>query len=83
MYLQVGSVNRGVAEVILDGLRHRGFDGMIWDGAKDGSSRVLIGPYQNSADLSKSKQALEEAGFSSFVRRLPPLPPEGGDLGGQ
>jgi cell division septation protein DedD len=69
-YIQVGSVDRGVAVILAEGLRTRGFNGFIAPGAKNGVYRVLVGPLRTNAEYQRAKEAVDRMGVSTFTRQF-------------
>jgi hypothetical protein len=69
-YLQVGSVDRGVAVILAEGLRTRGFNGFIATGAKEGVWRVLVGPLRTNAEYAAAKAAVDRMGVNTFTRQF-------------
>jgi cell division septation protein DedD len=67
-YIQVGAVDRGVAVILAEGLRARGFNGFIAPGPKDGIYRVLVGPFRRLEDYQTAKQAVDRMGVATFTR---------------
>jgi len=69
-YLQVGSLERGVAEVIAQGLRTRGIQTTIAPGVTPIVSRIIVGPFESSADMEAVNKHLNGLGFRPFPRRF-------------
>ncbi len=69
LYLQVGALGRGMAEVAVENLVRKGFTARIAPGHADGIFRVLVGPLEDAAAMNKTQAALQEAGFVQFFPR--------------
>jgi cell division septation protein DedD len=69
-YLQVAAVDRGVAEVFVEVLRRKGFQGTISNGPNEDTFRVLVGPVKDATSLAQVKADLQAAGFISFAKKL-------------
>jgi hypothetical protein len=69
-YLQVGSLERGVAEVIAQGLRIRGIQTTIAPGVTPIVSRIIVGPFESSAEMEAVNKHLNGLGFRPFPRRF-------------
>ena len=67
-YLQVMAVRQEEAEVIARTLKDKGFPSSLAPAPK-GLTRVLVGPYADTASLGKAKAELENAGFHPIVKR--------------
>jgi hypothetical protein len=72
MYLQMGAVEKGVAVIMVDGLRKRGFLAFAAPGPTDAIFRVLIGPLGDADDFRKTKEKIDQIGLNSFVRKYQP-----------
>lgn len=68
-FLQVAAVKRPEAELIVDVLKKKGFRAVVAPGPTDTLFRVLVGPFQESTALAKTRADLETAGFRSIVRK--------------
>jgi cell division septation protein DedD len=67
-YLQVMAVKQEEAEVIARTLKAKGFPTSLSPGLR-GLTRVLVGPYTDTASLGKAKVELENSGFRPIVKR--------------
>ena len=67
-YLQVMAVNKEEAEVVARTLKAKGFPTSLAPGLR-GLTRVLVGPYTDTASLGKAKVELENSGFRPIVKR--------------
>ena len=67
-YLQLGSLDKGVAEVIVQGLRTRGFNAVWGPGITDKLGRVLVGPFDSLAQTELARKRVEDVGFKPFAR---------------
>ena len=68
-FLQVSAVAKAEAEILSELLVKKGFRATVAAGPNDKLFRVLVGPAKDTAELSKIKNDLEEAGFKSIVRK--------------
>src|SRR5579885_2048888 len=66
--LQLGAVDKGVAILMSEGLRKRGFDSFVAPGPNDHIFRVLIGPL-DSDSYKKAKDGVDAIGLSTFARK--------------
>jgi cell division septation protein DedD len=69
IYLQIGAVERGFAEIVVAGLRSRGYASVLAPSPSDKIFRVLIGPLQDGEAVTRTKAELEAAGLNFFARR--------------
>lgn len=68
-YWQVtATTNHKAAEDVLQALRDKGFHATLSPGPNN-FTRVLVGPYTDTASLGRAKTELEGAGFSHLVRK--------------
>jgi cell division septation protein DedD len=68
-FLQVSAVSKPDAELLVEVLNKRGFHSIVAPGPNETIFRVLVGPSPNDAELSKTRAALEQAGFKSIPKR--------------
>ncbi len=61
-YWQVMALKEADAEVVVRSLKDKGFPALTAPG-RNNLTRVLVGPYNDMAAMSKAKTALENAGF--------------------
>ena len=69
VYLQIGAVERGFAEVLVVGLRAKGFPSVMTPSSSEKIFRVLIGPLNDPAAYARAKTEVEAAGLNFFPRR--------------
>jgi cell division septation protein DedD len=69
LYLQIGSVEKGIAQLLAEGLRAHGFASFAAPGASEKTFRVLIGPLKDSAEYQHTKQEVDTLELSTFARR--------------
>ena len=69
VYLQMGAVEKGIAVILTEGLRKRGFQACAAAGPNENVFRVLIGPLPDAEAFQRTKDGLHEIGLSTFVRR--------------
>jgi len=67
-YLQVMAVRQEEAEIVARTLKDKGFPSSLSPASK-GLTRVLVGPYTDTASLGKAKAELENAGFHPIVKK--------------
>jgi cell division protein FtsN len=72
MYLQVGSLEKGVAEVLAQGLRIKGVPATVAPGVSPIVSRIIVGPFATSEEMGVVNKHLSELGFKPFPRRFEP-----------
>ena len=68
MYLQAGSVEVGIAQVIVEGLRQRGVTAIVGIGINTKVARILVGPFSSNDDLRVAQKKIEDMGFHPFPR---------------
>jgi cell division septation protein DedD len=61
-YWQVMALKEADAEVVVRSLKDKGFPALMAPG-RNNLTRVLVGPYEDMAAMSKAKTELENAGF--------------------
>jgi cell division septation protein DedD len=61
-YWQVMALKEADAEVVVRSLKDKGFPALVAPG-RNNLMRVLVGPYSDTAAMSKAKTELENAGF--------------------
>ena len=71
-YLQMGAVDEGIAMLLVEGLRKRGFQSFAAPGPNDKIFRVLIGPLSNAEAYSDTRDAISKIGVITFVRKYQP-----------
>ena len=69
LYLQFGSVEKGIALIIAEGLRTHGFEAFVAPGASENVFRVLVGPLSNEEAYKRTKDATDRLGLTAFGRR--------------
>jgi hypothetical protein len=69
-YIQLASVDRGFATLMVHGARKLGFPAFIAPGASEKVYRVLSGPFKTTEELDKAKATFAAAGLESFVRKI-------------
>lgn len=62
------TTNRDSAENLLQSLKEKGFPAILSPGPNN-FTRVLVGPYPDTAAMGKAKSDLESAGFNKLVRK--------------
>jgi cell division septation protein DedD len=62
------AVKQEEAEVIARTLKAKGFPSSLAPGLR-GLTRVMVGPYTDTASLGKAKAELENSGFHPIVKR--------------
>jgi cell division protein FtsN len=67
-YLQVMAVRQEEAAIVARTLKDQGFPSSLAPAPK-GLTRVLVGPYSDTASLGKAKAELENAGFHPIVKK--------------
>jgi cell division septation protein DedD len=69
LYLQMGAVEKGIAVILAEGLRKRGFEAFVAPGPNENIFRVLIGPLADEHAYEKAKGATDQIGLGTFARR--------------
>ena len=69
IYLQMGSVDRGVAVILVEGLRKHGFAAFAAPGATEKVYRVLIGPLPDPQAFARAKDSVDQIGLATFARK--------------
>ena len=68
VYLQAGSVEVGVAQVIVEGLRQRGVPSIVGIGINNKVARILVGPFQSPEEQRIAQKKIEDLGFHPYPR---------------
>jgi cell division protein FtsN len=69
-YLQIGSIDKGVAEVLAQGLRIRGLRATVAPGVTPKVYRIIVGPFESVPDMKTAEKVLAGMGFQSFPRQF-------------
>jgi hypothetical protein len=69
IYIQMGAVEKGIAEIFAEGLRKRGFNSFVASGPSERIFRVLVGPFRNAEEYDAAKKSLDRIGLDTFARR--------------
>ena len=69
IYLQMGSVDTGVAVILVEGLRKHGFSAFAAPGTSGKVFRVLIGPLPDPQAFTRAKDAVDQIGLATFARK--------------
>jgi hypothetical protein len=69
-YLQIGSIDKGVAEVLAQGLRIRGLRATVVPGVTPKVYRIIVGPFESVPDTKNAEKVLSGMGFQSFPRQF-------------
>lgn len=72
MYLQVGSLEKNVAELLTQGLRIKGIPATIAPGVNTTVARIIVGPFQTSSEMAVVQKQVTELGFTPFPRQFQP-----------
>ena len=67
-YLQAGSVEVGLAELMVEGLHKRGIPAITGTGINSKVARILVGPFDNLQDQEAARKKIEEMGFHPYPR---------------
>ena len=68
-YLQVMAVKRPEADKMVALLRKRGLPALVGESSKPELFRVLVGPFNDTPSLAKTKATLKDLGFESVVSK--------------
>jgi hypothetical protein len=69
VYIQVGAVEKGVAQIWAEGLRTHGLEAFVAAGPSDRIFRVLVGPLPSPDAYQHVKDALDRIGLATFGRK--------------
>lgn len=69
VYLQIGAVERGMATLLVEGLRSHGFDSFVAPGPNEKIFRVLIGPLPDPAAFQQAMVTVNALELASFARK--------------
>lgn len=72
LYLQVGSLDKNVAELLTQGLRTKGVPATVAPGVNDVVARIIVGPFDTASEMGVVQKQLTEMGFSPFPRQFQP-----------
>lgn len=67
-YFQVGSVDRGMADVSVEYIKKNGLSARVAPGVSSGVFRVLVGPI-GASDTPAIKARLKALGFTPFIKK--------------
>ena len=67
-YLQMGAVERGIADVLAEGLRRHGLPAFVAPGPNEKIFRVLIGPLPDQQAYRIVKDKVDAIGLSTFAK---------------
>jgi cell division septation protein DedD len=69
LYIQLASVERGFATLMVHGARKLGFPAFVATGASPSVYRVLSGPFADKESYEKAKAMFQAAGLDTFTRK--------------
>jgi cell division septation protein DedD len=69
VYIQVGAVEKGVAQIWAEGLRTHGLEAFVASGPSDRIFRVLVGPLPSPDAYQHAKDVLDRIGLATFGRK--------------
>jgi cell division septation protein DedD len=69
-YLQIGSIEKGVAEVLAQGLRIRGLRATVAPGVTPKVYRIIVGPFESVPEMKGVEKMLAGMGFQTFPRQF-------------
>ena len=69
VYLQIGAVERGMATILVEGLRSHGFDSFVAPGPNDKIFRVLIGPLPDPVTFQQAMVTVNALELANFARK--------------
>ena len=67
-YLQAGSVEVGLAELMVEGLRKRGIPAITGIGISSKVARILVGPFNSLSEQQAAQKTIEAMGFHPYPR---------------
>lgn len=68
-YLQIGAVSKGMAVILVEGLRSHGFRSFVAPGPSVNVFRVLIGPFKDQQAYAQAKSTIDSIELGSFARK--------------
>jgi cell division septation protein DedD len=71
LFLQLGAVEKGVAVIMVEGLRKRGFQAFLAPGPAENIFRVLVGPIPENG-FREVREKVDQFGLNTFVRKYQP-----------
>jgi cell division septation protein DedD len=74
LYLQLGSLERGFAILMVHGARKLGYPAIVSNGTNPNVFRVLVGPFQKSEDYQTAKALFTSMGLDYFSRKYDEAP---------
>jgi hypothetical protein len=74
LYVQLASVERGYAQLMVRGVRQAGYPAVVGEGMNSSVYRVLAGPFDSPEEAARVKSVFDSMGLSAFVRRGEALP---------
>jgi cell division septation protein DedD len=69
VYIQLAAVERGMATLLVEGLRNHGFDSFVAPGPNDKLFRVLIGPLPDAPAFHQAMVTVNALDLASFARK--------------
>ena len=69
LYIQLGSVEKGYAALMAQGVRKVGYPAFVAAGANQNVFRVLVGPFKTAEDYQKAKAEFDGMGLETFSRK--------------
>lgn len=69
VYIQIAAVERGMATLLVEGLRSHGFDSFVAPGPNDKIFRVLIGPLPDPETFRQAMVTVNAMDLASFARK--------------
>ena len=70
LYLQIGAVEKGVAQIWAEGLRTHELNAFVATGPSEKIFRVLVGPLADTEAYQRAKQTIDEIGLATFAKRI-------------
>ena len=72
IYLQIGAVEKGVAQLWAEGLRTHGLHAFVASGPSERIFRVLVGPFRDQPAYQAAKKMVDDLGLTNFAKRIQP-----------
>lgn len=68
IYIQAAATDRGVATIMVEGIRTHNLPAIVAPGPSENIFRVLVGPFPNMPAYQRAKDTLDQIGVNAFAR---------------
>src|SRR5579863_4957650 len=72
IYLQIGAVEKGVAQLWAEGLRTHGLHAFVASGPNEKIFRILVGPFPDQPAYQAAKKIVDDLTLANFAKRIQP-----------